>query len=1111
MMSLRPGVSFAAALVALSFLVVSAIPADAHASENGPSCSAEPVAACSAGSDSGNASSFSFDPQAVIVELTAPPAARIAPAARALAGRTAAAQRNRVRRAMLDAENHGRQARGLGVAQAADVVLHEYRVVANGFAARLLPETIKSLAADPDVVRIVADTPVEATLDVSVPLVRAPEVWADFSYLGAGTTIAIIDTGVDYTHADLGGCFGPGCKVIGGYDFINNDSNPLDDNGHGTHVAATAAGEGALRGMAPEANILAYKVLNSGGSGASSTIIAGIERAVDPDNNGDPSDHVTVLNMSLGGSGDEDDLKSAAVDAATAAGVVSVISAGNNTAYFSIGSPGTARTALTVGASNDDDQIAAFSSRGPTLVEALLKPEITAPGVNICAARRPGSYAGRECIDNDHANLNGTSMAAPHVTGAVALLRGMMPSLSPAEAKAILMQSAVPIGLNLTTGGAGRLDVRAAFDAHSVMAPGSLNLGIDDGLTPTWSRTADVTVRNLEGVPKTYTLSFDDTGLPAGVSGSVSPTELSLPASGSDVVSVTIDVDNSQVPELQAPPYIYSGRVVAAAPGETLETLVSFARVDPIENDSCEGAIEVGAGKWGVTQLAVRATTDEDDPDSDCGCGTDNEKSLWYRVTPSKDGTVHITTFGSFYYPVVTVFAGSCNSLHERTCADTAIHNPNGSVSLLSTATSVSFAAQAGQSYYVEVTTYCELWADRLMMKLEVPGDAPPIIEALTEVFPTNAEIDIERTSLTFTPAGSSYSVCADYATSFPTDPAGGTEFDLFYDSVAAVPLTGGETVTLYGQSYGEFFINENGYVTFDAGGNAVRPTFEAHFGLPRISAFATDMSQYLAAGGNIISSKQLSDRLAVTWDRVYSFDEVTEGEFPRNSFQLEMFFDGRLRLTYLDIPAFRGMTGLSPGGGAPDLFRLSNFSAAPNCAAPAGGEVRLAGRKLLLRDSIIKPSKRVLRLVMREPTPATVPAPGSASDPTLNGAQLEVFNPQTSELETIALPAAGWTSALLTSGARIYRYRDRDQTLGPCKRVDLSVERGVSAQCKGGGLGFSLDELRQELLAATLTVGAPGVGTRFCGVFGGSVRTDRQGKFSATKAPMADRCLLPY
>src|SRR5437763_13678181 len=145
---------------------------------------------------------------------------------------------------------------------------------------------------------------------------------------------------------------------------------------HCTHVSASAAGIGATPGVAPDAHILAHKVLDAGGSGSFSNVIAGIERAADPNGDGNPSDHATVISMSLGGGGDENDPVSTAVDTATAVGVLTLIAAGNSGAYFTIGSPGTARTALTVGATDDADANAFFSSRGPTSVDFLLQPEI---------------------------------------------------------------------------------------------------------------------------------------------------------------------------------------------------------------------------------------------------------------------------------------------------------------------------------------------------------------------------------------------------------------------------------------------------------------------------------------------------------------------------------------------------------------------------------------------------------------------------------------------------------------------------------------------------------------------------------------------------------------
>src|SRR5438105_7112774 len=233
----------------------------------------------------------SAPPEMVIIELTAPPAALAGQAGASAASATAAAQRARMRQKIIGLENQKRAARGLAAASSAAVIRREYGVVLNGFAAHLLPDTVAELQADPEVRRVVPDGQVHALLDVSVPHVRAPEVWRDFGYRGAGTTIAIIDTGVDYTHPDLGGCLGAACKVVGGYDFVNGDSDPRDDHGHGTHVAATAAGIGATPGVAPDAHILAYKVLDASGFGSFSNVIAGIERAADPNGDGNPSDH----------------------------------------------------------------------------------------------------------------------------------------------------------------------------------------------------------------------------------------------------------------------------------------------------------------------------------------------------------------------------------------------------------------------------------------------------------------------------------------------------------------------------------------------------------------------------------------------------------------------------------------------------------------------------------------------------------------------------------------------------------------------------------------------------------------------------------------------------
>jgi subtilisin family serine protease len=364
-------------------------------------------------------------------------------------------------------------------------VLNDYEKVFNGVALNISAEEAKEIEKVDGVKSVQPNYEVKAMLMDSVPLINADDVWLLDSegnscassgkdcLTGKGISIAIIDTGVDYTHPDLGGCFGAGCKVVGGWDFINNDADPMDDMGHGTHVAATAAGNGTLKGVAPDAKLYAYKVLDAGGSGSFEGVIAGIERAVDPNQDGNFSDHVDIISMSLGGYGNPDDAPSQAIDNAVDAGVVAVIAAGNSgPGENTIGSPGTARKAITVGATDKQDKIASFSSRGPVIwtdsegnERAIVKPDVTAPGVNICAAQSSNKpWASYQCLDDKHVAISGTSMATPHVAGAAALLKQKKPDWTPEEIKAALRNTAVDINEPVTTQGYGRTDVFGAVE-----------------------------------------------------------------------------------------------------------------------------------------------------------------------------------------------------------------------------------------------------------------------------------------------------------------------------------------------------------------------------------------------------------------------------------------------------------------------------------------------------------------------------------------------------------------------------------------------------------------------------------------------------------------------
>jgi subtilisin family serine protease len=224
-----------------------------------------------------------------------------------------------------------------------------------------------------------------------VSRVNAPAAWS--SGQGAGVKVAVIDTGIDCTHPDLK------CDFSSGVDLLDETSNPMDDNEHGTHVAGTIAGRGnggGVLGVAPKATLIPVKVLDADGAGSLSDIVKGINWATNAG--------VDVINMSLGGPAGSAALQRA-VERALSAGVVVVAAAGNsgpnpNTVGFPGGYPGV----IAVAASDSNDQVASFSSRGDAVA-------FIAPGVNIKSTVPGGGYKA----------LSGTSMASPHVAGLAAL------------------------------------------------------------------------------------------------------------------------------------------------------------------------------------------------------------------------------------------------------------------------------------------------------------------------------------------------------------------------------------------------------------------------------------------------------------------------------------------------------------------------------------------------------------------------------------------------------------------------------------------------------------------------------------------------------------------
>ena len=378
------------------------------------------------------------------------------------------------------------------------------------------PSQLAALAADRNVLSISPDSPTgstNASFDVNTTSIGVPEVSRVAESLnagafnGQGVTVAVLDSGI----APVGDLAG---KVVAFKDFVNgNDSVPYDDYGHGTHVAGIVAGSGAAssgdsakriyRGVAYGANIVGAKVLGSTGQGTVSDAIAGIDWCIA----NKAAYNIRIINMSLGTPVHESyktDPLCQAAERAVAAGIVVIATAGNHGVYSSINSPGNDPSVITVGASNSmttarrsDDMITSYTSRGPSAIDATMKPDLVAPGNRVVSLRAPGSWIDTNQPQTNvptseykapggvtaYARISGSSMSAPAVAGAAAILLQVNPQLSPSGVKAALMLSAQLISgkdpLKGTTGvydpytqGAGELNVPGALNIALHYQPG---------------------------------------------------------------------------------------------------------------------------------------------------------------------------------------------------------------------------------------------------------------------------------------------------------------------------------------------------------------------------------------------------------------------------------------------------------------------------------------------------------------------------------------------------------------------------------------------------------------------------------------------------------------
>ena len=339
--------------------------------------------------------------------------------------------------------------------------------------------------------------PASATRETTpnITKVKADQVW-ELGYTGAGVVVAVVDSGVNYNHLDLADHLWDGGEEFPhhGYDIVNNDNDPMDDKGHGTHCAGTVLGDGtagSLTGMAPEATLMCVKSIRGDGFGGAVNIAGGMEWSVEHG--------CDLISMSLGmvGAGVADkEILRRTCEAILDAGIVALVCAGNEGMNIlqmmypipnnvrvpascpppyldpdQMANPGPLSCVVAVGAVNYNDVAADFTSQGPVTWQdtefgdyaynpgiGLIRPDVCAPGVGIKSLDYENT--------SGYTNMDGTSQATPCVAGIVALMLSKNPELTPAQICQILEETSVkltPTKSNIT--GVGRVDALAAVNA----------------------------------------------------------------------------------------------------------------------------------------------------------------------------------------------------------------------------------------------------------------------------------------------------------------------------------------------------------------------------------------------------------------------------------------------------------------------------------------------------------------------------------------------------------------------------------------------------------------------------------------------------------------------
>jgi serine protease AprX len=708
----------------------------------------------------------------------------------------------------------------------------------------------------------------------------------DAGYTGQNVIIGILDTGFRRDHQAFNQS-GHVVDVIAEYDFVDDDpvaapepGDPSGQHSHGTMILGCIGAyfPGQLVGGAFDASFILCKTEDTTQEvpAEEDNYVAGLEFIEAHGGDMETSSLGYIDWYTQDQLDGQTAVTTIAVNISTSLGIHHCNAAGNeyhdsDPTTSSLIAPADAFQCITCGAVDSTGAIAYFSSDGPT-ADGRVKPEVLARGISTHTVDPYGTTG--------YTTADGTSLSTPLVACAVACLCSARPYWTVDQMRERLFTTAdyyVAHGTfdPMYVRGYGIVDAFAANDYCSdagVVTLDAEKYACEDGVT------IEVVDCGLDADPATAEtiLVAIDSNSETGVE------QVLLTETGTDSAQFvgSIDVSTTDAPG-----------VLLVAPGDT----VTATYVDEDDGDGHYGVV--------VTDTAVVDCTPPVISDVHAAEVQPRSATIAFTADEPVRGTVH--------------YGLDCEFLTESASGSGYSTSPTVALSGLQDNTTYYYSVEAAdEAGNIAVDPNCYTFT------------TPEVPDYFTEVFGSGDPNDLDNLSLLFEPNGSNdfYFGCVDNISELPTDPEGGTALSISEDQYVQVTITGGHTVSLYGTEYSSFWVSDNGYITFGAGDSAYTESPEAHFELPRISALFDDFS---VDDGGDVSYKQLDDRIVVTYLHVPEYNTTDS-----NTFQVEMYFDGRITISYLQLDATDGLAGLSQGLGlSPDFFP-TDLSAMGACYA---------------------------------------------------------------------------------------------------------------------------------------------------------------------------------